>query len=133
MSNQPLSGKRAKLKKVFFGIGAITIGIGIAILMGEIGLRLLQSARPSSSGRERDFFCRFDPELGWAPLPNITAIQKKGELSGLVHQNKYGLRGSDDMQLNKTTGKRRVLVLGDSRVGLMGKSQFAPARYVLRV
>jgi hypothetical protein len=123
MSKQPLSGKRAKLKKVFFRIGAITIGIGIAMLMGEIGLRLLQPARLSSSGRERDFFCRFDPELGWAPLQNITALHKKGDLSGLVHQNKYGLRGSDDMQLNKTAGKRRVLVLGDSYAWGYGVNQ----------
>ena len=123
MSNQPPSVKRAKLKKVFFSVGAITIGIGIAILMGEIGLRLLQPARLSSSGRERDFFCRFDPELGWAPLPNITALHKKRDLSGLVHQNKYGLRGADDMQLNKTTGKRRVLVLGDSYAWGYGMNQ----------
>lgn len=123
MSNQPLSGKRAKLKKVFFRIGAITIGIGIAMLMGEIGLRLLQPARLSSSGRERDFFCRFDPELGWAPLPNITALHKRGDFSGLVHQNNYGLRGPDDMQLNKTAGKRRVLVLGDSYAWGYGVNQ----------
>jgi len=123
MSNQPLSGKRAKLKKVFFRMGAITIGIGIAMLIGEIGLRLLQPARLFSSGRERDFFCRFDPELGWAPLQNITALQKKGDLSGLVHQNKYGLRGPDDMQLNKTAGRRRVLVLGDSYAWGYGVNQ----------
>ena len=123
MSNQPLSGKRATLKKVFFRLGAITIGLGIAMLMGEIGLRLLQPARLSSSGRERDFFCRFDPELGWAPLPNITALHQKGDLSGLVHQNNYGLRGPDDMQLNKTTGKRRVLVLGDSYAWGYGVNQ----------
>ncbi len=123
MSNQPLPGKRAKLKKVFFRMGAITIGIGIAMLIGEIGLRLLQPARLFSSGRERDFFCRFDPELGWAPLQNITALQKKGDLSGLVHQNKYGLRGPDDMQLNKTAGKRRVLVLGDSYAWGYGVNQ----------
>jgi lysophospholipase L1-like esterase len=116
-------GKRATLKKVFFRIGAITIGIGIAMLMGEIGLRLLQPARLSSSGRERDFFCRFDPELGWAPLQNITALHKRGDLSGLVHQNKYGLRGPDDMQLNKTDGKRRVLVLGDSYTWGYGVNQ----------
>src|SRR5262249_59981490 len=107
MSNQPLSDKHAKLKKVFFSLGAITIGIGIAMPMGEIGLRLLQPARLSSSVRERDYFCRFDPELGWAPLPNITALHKKGDLSGLVHQNKYGLRSPDDMQLNKTAAKMR--------------------------
>ena len=123
MSNQPPLGKRSGLKKVFFSLGAITIGIGIAILMGEIGLRLLQPARLSCSGRERDFFCRFDPELGWAPLPNITALHKKGDLSGLVHQNKYGLRGPDDMQLNKTNGKRRVLVLGDSYAWGYGVNQ----------
>ena len=123
MTNQPLPDKHAKLKKVFFSLGALTIGIGIAILIGEIGLRLLQPARLSSSGRERYFFCRFDPELGWAPLPNITALQQKGDLSGLVHQNKYGLRGADDMQLNKTAGKRRVLVLGDSYTWGYGVNQ----------
>src|SRR2546425_6211547 len=123
MSSQPLSAKRAKLKKVCFRIGATTIGVGIAMVMGEVCLRLLEPARLSSSGRERDFFCHFDPELGWAPLQNITALHKKGALSGLVHQNKYGLRGPDDMQLKKTTGKRRILVLGDSYTWGYGVNQ----------
>jgi hypothetical protein len=93
------------------------------MLIGEIGLRLLQPARLFRSGRERDFFCRFDPELGWAPLQNITALHKKGDLSGLVHQNKYGLRGPDGMQLHGTAGQRRILVLGDSYAWGYGVNQ----------
>jgi hypothetical protein len=123
MSSQPLSGKRTKVKKVFLKIGAMAIGTGIAMLMGELGLRLLEPAGLFSSGRERDFFCRFDSELGWAPLHNITALHKKGALSGLVHQNEYGLRGPDGMQLKKTAGKRRILVLGDSYAWGYGANQ----------
>jgi hypothetical protein len=106
------------LKAVLFRFAAIVFGLLIVALLGEVALRSLAPCR-GKTATERDRFCRFDHDLGWAPLENIT----RAESAVLVHQNQFGLRGPDDMQLNKTSGKKRVLVLGDSYVWGYGMDQ----------
>jgi hypothetical protein len=44
-------------------------------------------------------------------------------MSALVHQNQYGLRGRDDLQLSKLAGQKRILVFGDSYVWGFGVDQ----------
>ena len=34
----------------------------------------------------------------------------------MIHQNQYGLRGPDDVQLNKLADRKRILAFGDSYV-----------------
>jgi hypothetical protein len=114
---------KAILKTILFRFGAIFIGLLFAALLAEGALRLLMPSRLGRSDREREFFCRFDRQLGWAPLENMTALHKLKDLSGLVHQNQYGLRGPDDMQPNKVPGKKRILVFGDSYVWGFGADQ----------
>jgi len=92
----------------------------IAALMAETALRLF-APNLGTSVSERSIFCRFDRELGWAPLENIT--QAATQRRFLVHQNQFGLRGPDDMQLKKRAGRKRVLVLGDSYVWGIAASQ----------
>lgn len=77
----------------------------------------------SRSAGERDFFCRFDRQLGWAPLENVTAVHKRNGVSVVVHQNQYGLRGPVDMHLNEVPRKKRILVFGDSYVWGFGANQ----------
>src|ERR1700730_12057113 len=105
---------KAILKTILFRFAAIFIGILFAALLGEVALRVLMPSRLGRSDREHEFFCHFDRQLGWAPIENITAMHKLKGLSGLVHQNQYGLRGPDDIQLNKPSDTKRILVLGDS-------------------
>jgi hypothetical protein len=112
------------LKAVLFRFAAIAFGLLIAALMGEVALRLMMPSHLASARGERGFFCRFDQQLGWAPLENITAVHNAKRATGLVHQNQYGMRGPDDIQLNKTSGKKRVLVLGDSYVWGFGVDQW---------
>jgi hypothetical protein len=114
---------KERLRAVLFRFVAVVIGIFVAALLGEIALRLFMPSRLASSRGERSFFCRFDRHLGWAPLENVTGIHKIRGVTGTVHQNQYGLRGPDDMQLNKTSSKKRLLVLGDSYVWGFGMSQ----------
>ena len=111
------------LKTILFRFAAVFIGLLFAALLAEGALRLVTPSRLGRSDNERKFFCRFDRQLGWAPLENITAVHKLKGLSGLVHQNQYGLRGPDDMQLNKSPGKKRILVFGDSYVWGFGADQ----------
>ncbi len=111
------------LKPVLFRFGAIFSGLLIAALLGEVALRLMMPSRLASARDEHAFFCRFDRQLGWAPLENITAVHNPKRATSIVHQNQYGMRGPDDIQLNKTSGKKRVLVLGDSYVWGYGVDQ----------
>jgi hypothetical protein len=107
-----------RMKGILFRVAAIFFGLLIAALLGEVSVRSLAPGR-GKTVTERERFCRFDHDLGWAPLENIT----RAENADLVHQNQFGLRGPDDMQLNKTSGRKRVLVLGDSYVWGFGVEQ----------
>ena len=101
------------IKGILFRIAAILISLVIAALVAEAALRLFAPGLGTSVS-ERSIFCRFDAKLGWAPLENIT--QAATQRRFFVHQNQFGLRGPDDMQLKKTAATKRVLVLGDSYV-----------------
>jgi len=94
----------------------VLFGVLLAASLLEVGLRLMEPGLLVESRRERSVFCRFDGELGWAPLEDVTAIHRRDGQGGVVHQNQYGMRGPDDVTLQKRSGKRRVLVLGDSYV-----------------
>jgi hypothetical protein len=50
-------------------------------------------------------------------------MQGIGEERFFVHQNQFGLRGPDDMQLKKTPGRKRRLILGDSYIWGFGVNQ----------
>jgi hypothetical protein len=104
------------MKAILFRFAAILISLVIVALFGEVTLRLFE-LRPLMD--EKDRFCRFDHELGWVPRENFTHAEKRF----LVHQNQFGLRGPDDMQLKNTSGRKRVLVLGDSYVWGYGSTQ----------
>lgn len=108
------------MKAILFRFASVLLSLGIVALIGEVALRLFA---PGVGGAvtEENRFCRFDHDLGWAPLENITYVDKSHRY--LVHQNQFGLRAPDDMQLNKTSAKKRVLVLGDSYVWGVGASQ----------
>ena len=106
------------MKAILFRFAAVLISLGIVALLGEVTLRLF-APLPARAVDEKYRFCRFDHELGWAPVENVT-YAKKGFL---VHQNQFGLRAPNDIQLKNTSGKKRVLVLGDSYVWGVGVTQ----------
>jgi len=111
------------MKAVLFRFVAIVFGLLIAALLGELALRLIIPSRLARGRHEHSFFCRFDRHLGWAPLENVTGVHNAKRVTSVVHQNQYGMRGPDDIQLNKTSGKKRVLVIGDSYVWGFGADQ----------
>src|ERR1700738_3794234 len=108
------------MKAIMFRFASVLISFVIVALLGEIALRLF-APRLGVAVNEKYRFCRFDHELGWAPLKNITYVEKENRYS--VHQNQFGLRAPDDVQLKKTPGRKRILVLGDSYVWGVGASQ----------
>ena len=104
------------MKAILFRFIAIVISLVIVALFAEVAVRLF-GPRPVEDEKYR--FCRFDHELGWAPLENVTYAEK----GVLVHQNQFGLRAPDDIQLKNTSGRKRVLLLGDSYVWGFGATQ----------
>src|ERR1700730_10298327 len=108
------------MKAILFRFAAVLISLVIVALLGEVALRLF-APRLGVLVDEKSRFYRFDHDLGWAPLEHITWVEKDNRY--VVHQNQFGLRGPDDMQLKKTSGRKRVLVLGDSYVWGVGASQ----------
>ena len=108
------------IKHFLFRFVAVLICLLIVALFAELALRTLVpgGGKPLS---ERRIFCRFDQELGWAPLESVTQADKENQF--FVHQNQFGLRAPDDIQLKRTSTRKRVLVLGDSYVWGLGASQ----------
>ncbi len=111
------------VKRLKFKLAALVIGVMVALLLGEMILRVFLPHRLASSGREREYFCRYDADLGWAPLENVTARHQKDGRTAVVHQNQFGMRGPDDVQYRPADGRRRVLVLGDSYAWGFGVNQ----------
>lgn len=108
------------MKPILFRFAAVLISFVIVALLSEVALRLF-APRLGVAVDEKARFYRFDHELGWAPLENITYAEKDHRY--LVHQNQFGLRAPDDIQLKKTSGRKRILVLGDSYVWGVGATQ----------
>ena len=108
------------MKAILFRFAAVLISLVIVALLGEVALRLF-APRLGVAVNETTLFCRFDHDLGWAPVENVTYEEKDNRY--LVHQNQFGLRAPDDIQPKRTPGRRRILVLGDSYVWGVGASQ----------
>ena len=101
----------------------LMVSLGLAFFIGEGAIRLLLPDYVASAGVERNFFCRFDSELGWRPLPDISGLHQRKGFSVFVHQNQFGLRGPNTMSRKKTSPSSRMLVLGDSNVWGFGVDQ----------
>jgi len=70
--NDPATIKHAAIssitvKRILFRFTAVMVGIGATALIAELALQLVAPVRLPSSGWERGYFCRYDPDLGWAP------------------------------------------------------------------
>jgi hypothetical protein len=106
------------VKAILFRFFAVLISFAIVALFGEAALRLF-APRLGNMVNDEDRYCRFNHNLGWVPRENMTW----GKRGDFVHHNQFGLRGPDDIQLKKTPGRKRVLLLGDSYVWGVGASQ----------
>ena len=95
------------MKAILFRFVAVLISLLIVAAFAEVALRIFAPVGEKLR--------RFDHDLGWVPLENAN---RQG-----VHQNQFGLRGLDDMRLERVSGRKRILVLGDSYVWGMGASQ----------
>jgi hypothetical protein len=92
------------LARIAARIAVLSFGIIAALVVGEVGLRLLGLAKPA--------FYTYDQYRGWGLRPGATGWDvKEGE--GYVRINQAGFRGPET-SIAKPPGTLRIAVLGDS-------------------
>ena len=84
----------------------LIVGCGVAWVLAEGALRLFWPGYVPSAGIEHNYFCQFDAEIGWRPVPDISGRHQRQDFSVLVQQNQFGLRGPQTMR--KITTIREV-------------------------
>lgn len=107
------------LAKVGLAFASVVGALGVA----EVALRGLGAPGRATAASDRGFFARFDPELGWAPKPSVSGVHRDKGFSVSVAQNRFGVRGPEDLETGRRGASRRILVLGDSYVWGFGVSQ----------
>lgn len=113
----------SRLKEFCARLLLIALGCIVGFLVGEGALRLFLPGYVATAGIERNFFCEFDPQLGWAPLPNVSGIHRRDGFAVYVEQNQFGLRASQSIQKEHSSNQKRFLILGDSYVWGYGVDQ----------
>lgn len=81
------------------------ISVAVALVIGELGLRLTGFSRP--------YFYAYDEDLGWMLRPGVSGwFRKEGE--AYIHVNSSGMRDDREYVAAKPKNTFRVAVLGDS-------------------
>ena len=122
-SNDRNPRKLLKSKWILFRISALILGLVFAFVCAEVLARLVFPDYLIRAGTERNFFCDFDPLLGWRHKSNFSAQHERYGFSVYVHHNQYGIRGPDTITTDKPPKKKRCLVLGDSSAWGFGANQ----------
>lgn len=104
------------MKKIF----SVLVFILYLLLLFAIGIAavemLARHLRPNllHSPREREKFCRYDPEIGWVHKPSVAGVFESRDFKVDIQINSKGLRDSGEPAYEKSPGKFRVAVFGDS-------------------
>jgi hypothetical protein len=106
-----------QLKVWVINVSLILSGMVIAVIFGEVGLRLAKiEGLPKKIQQHREFSPSFftisDPERGWKNWPNAQGWQRK-EGEAYIKINSEGLRDRDYTKV-KLDNTFRIAVLGDS-------------------
>lgn len=100
------------MKNLLLNLGLFWgISIFLMIALEFISRFIFPEWAPSRA--ERVSFWQYDSLLGWAHSPNQIGIFSHSEFRVEVKINSHGLR-DDDYAFDRTPGKSRLLVLGDS-------------------
>lgn len=109
------------MKRIFMNGLLIIFACLLAGCMSEFILRILGYGTLYVN-REQVIFWTYDPLLGWHHRPGQQGVFKKSQFSVDVSINRKGLR--DRLYpYERTVGKKRILVLGDSFVWGFGVEQ----------
>ncbi|MGH8012884.1 MAG: hypothetical protein ACREQ4_10330 [Candidatus Binataceae bacterium] len=102
--NRPNNVTRRWLKRVAGSLALIAIGVAVAFVAGEIGVRILRLSAPN--------FYTYDAYRGWAMSAGAQGWQRQ-EGNAFISVNQDGFRGPD-YPYAKPDDVLRIAVLGDS-------------------
>jgi len=88
-----------------------SIATAISLVIAEVAWRLLRS--PALGPLNNPIYCRYDPRLGWHPIPGARAVHRAPDFEVRIAINRLGFRDRE-RPANKAAGRRRILALGDS-------------------
>ncbi len=112
-----------RLRPLLANLALVLGSVAVTLLLVEIALRVVPLNIAASASTDRGFFSKFDPKLGWAPVPGVKGYHSDHGFSVLVEQNSLGLRAPEDVGPERRNGDYRALVLGDSYVWGYGAAQ----------
>ena len=95
-------------------IGLAAASFTFALVVAEVGLRLLLPASPAVEDDGRYGFIAYDERLGWAPVPNASGRITSSEFDVAVTLNGQGLRGERAYPVARRQGVPRIVLVGDS-------------------
>jgi hypothetical protein len=107
----PEATKPARLREILRSVGISLIMAIVTLAALEIVLRVADFRELREGVSERSLSYRYDPELGWAPLPNSSSVVANARTIHAQH-NSLGLRDVE-FSLDATP---TILFLGDSFV-----------------
>ena len=108
-------------KQIFANCLLVISSLAVAGIAGELTLRA-SGYKTLSVNPERAIFWKYHPLLGWHHDPGQHGIFESSEFRIKVCINQKGLRDRD-YSYERTPGKKRILVLGDSFVWGFGVEQ----------
>lgn len=100
-------GRRQRSRVWLWRLVAVVVAGSLTLLLAEGAARV--AARVM--GKERALV--FDAELGWRPLPNLSRTGEHWGVNRPAKTNSHGWRDAE-RAMEKPTGKRRIVLLGDS-------------------
>jgi hypothetical protein len=112
-----------RVRAFLANLGLVLGSVAVTLLVVEIALRVIPLDIVPSASTDRGYFSKFDPKLGWAPIPDARGYHSDHGFSVLVEQNSLGLRAPEEVGPQRLDEDYRVLVLGDSYVWGYGVDQ----------
>jgi hypothetical protein len=100
------NGKKLKLKVILL-FAVLLVGLGLC----ELGLRIFWPGSFAAVEDEKSLTYRYDPELGWFPIPGTKKLFTASRTIVAAH-NSRGFRGPEPIPSNKPA----MIFLGDSLV-----------------
>lgn len=92
----------------------VAFSLGLTALFLELALRLLGLGAPPALGKDAFDYFTWDETLGWELRPNAEGRLTSEEFDVAIRINGRGERADSEVPLERTAGKRRLLVIGDS-------------------
>ncbi len=92
----------------------VGFSLGLTLVFLELALRILGLGAPPALGKDAFDYFTWDATLGWELLPGAQGRLESPEFDVAIRVNAHGERSDAEIPFERTPGKRRLLVIGDS-------------------